>query len=201
MMAFSASGGGGTISTPSYKTKGEKLAKAIVIEDIKIVEKEIPVEIPKIVERVQEQIKYVTKEETQIKYIPKEEITIKFVPKEESTVKYNVKEEETVKFVPKEIQIERPVLVPKEYERPIVKEKIVDLVTYSDVNSIKELIEIVPQLKKDIKDILVQLGELRKYKLVEQEIKVPKITWVSTPVERVVWKDIERERPKDADQS
>jgi len=187
-----AIGGGGRQSGPTYKTESGKLTKALVVEDVQIITKNIEVPIYKLVDVPREQVKYETKIEEQTRYTTKEESTTKYIPKEEITTKYNVVEEATTKYVPKEVSVERPVPVPKEYERPVIKETIVELVSYSDTVAIKSFIELMPQLLEETRKLKKELDELRRYKLVEQVIKVPKIEWVTTPVERIIWKDVER---------
>lgn len=193
-MAHAVSGGGKP-QTPSYKTKGEKLTKALVIEDVKIIEVPREVTVPKFVERKVEQVKYVDVEKSQIKYSTMDKDTIKYNVIEKDTVRYAPKVEETIKYVAKEVEVERPVAVPKEYERPVVKEKIVELVSYQDVAAIKSLMDVIPMVMKEIKALKVELEGLRKYKLVEKVVEVPRLQWVNTPVERIIWKDVERVRP------
>jgi len=195
-MGMSASGGGGTQSSPSYKTKEKKLTKALVVEDVQIVEKKMVVNVPVLVEKKKEQIKYETKTEQQVKYKTEEKPTTRYIPREEDTVKYRVVEQDTIRYMPKEVEVERPVAVPKEYERPVVKEKIVEIVSYTDLAAIKSFKDMMPELLQEIKDIRKELDGIKKYKLVEELVKVPKIQYMPTPVERIVWKDVERSRPK-----
>jgi hypothetical protein len=194
-MGMGMGGGGGTVQTPEYKTKGEKLTRALVIEDVKIVEvrKEIEIPVMKYVEK--EQVKYVTHEEPQVKYVTQELNTVKYNIQEKDTVKFNTKEVETVRYIPKEVQVERPVPIPVEYEKPIIKEKVVEIFKYLDVVLIKEVIDNLKTLRDELAKVKGEVDGLKKYKLVEEVVKVPKIEWVNTPVERIVWKDIERPRP------
>lgn len=203
-MAMSG-GSGGTIDV-NVKYKNEKLEKSIVIEDIKIVERivEIPVPILKNIET--EQIKYITKEEAQTKYITKEEPSLKYVPYESPTMKYKVIEEATIKYVPREVECEKPVPVDKKYERPVIVDKEYEVFTVKDLEATQKVITVVPQLiqmivdlEKTVTNLNEKIKSLCEYKLVEQEVKVPQITYVPTPVERIVWKDVVRERVKNAD--
>lgn len=190
--------GGGKAAGPSYKIQEKKLTKALVVEDVQIIEKTIEVPIYRLVDIPKEQVKYVTKEEEQVRYTTKEKETVKYKACEENTVKYVVREEQTTKYIPVEVgvKVERPIVVLKEYEQPVIKEKIYEVVSYGDAKAIKELKDMVPGLIADVKSLKKELDGLKKYKLVEELVKVPIIEWVSTPVERIVWKDVTRERPK-----
>lgn len=197
-MGMGAGGGGGTASTPNYRSRDEKLQRSLVVEDVKIIEKEIVIEIPVMKNIEKEQFVYTNVEEKQVKYVIEEIACVKYVPKEEETIKYKVVESETFKYVPKEIECEKPILVNKNYERPIITEKEYTLVTFKDLEAIKEAMVLVPKMIEEIKQLKAKLVDLRNYKLVEEEIKVPNITYVPTPVERIVWKDVVRERVTNA---
>jgi len=54
---------------------------------------------------------------------------------------------------------------------------------------VKEVLKVVEKIKIDEKVV-----EVIVYKLVEEIIKVPKIQYIPTEVERVVWKDVVREK-------
>lgn len=194
-MGVSAGGGGGTNQTPSYKTNGEKLTRALVIEEVKIVEITKTVEVPviKYVEKEQTVYKDVPKEQT--KYVTKEESTTKYVPVEESTIKYSPKTEETIKYVVKEVVVEKPVILEREYEKPVLKEVVYETILKSDIELIKQALIVIPKLSEAIKALEAKLISCISYTLVEQEIKVPKVVFIPTEVERVVWKNVERERP------
>lgn len=195
-MGQGVGGGGGTIQTPTYKTKGEKLTKSIVIDEIKIVEETRIYPVPKVEFVPEKQIKYETTEEKQTKYVTHEEPTIKYTPKEESTIKYVPQEEKTIKYVPEEVKCEKPVCSDVPYERPVITNKEYTLVTFKDLEAIRQAMELMPQVIKNMNELVDKLTTIKNYKLVEQEIKVPKITWVPREEERIVWKDVERERPK-----
>lgn len=188
--------GGGKPSAPNYKIREEKLTKKIVLDEVVIHEVVREYVVPKVKFVEQEQIKLITHEAKQTKYNTVVVNTTKYNKVEKDTTKYIPKEEETIKYIPKEVEVERPVSVPKEYERPVIKEKIVELVSYSDVAAIKQLMEIVPSLVKEVRELKKHLDTLRDYKLVEEIIKAPKIEWIPTPTERIIWTDVKRERPK-----
>jgi len=188
-------GGGGRPDTPSYKAKGEKLTKAIVIEEVKIIEVPKTYTIPIIKNVETEQVKYVTKEEEQVKYKTNEVETVKFNVKEQTTTRYEPKVEETIKFVPVEVKVEKPVVVEKDYEKPKILEKEYIVATVKDMANVRDLMALIPKLILDIASVKKELEGLRNVKLVEKIVEVPKIQWIPTPTERIVWKDVERERP------
>lgn len=194
-MGHAISGGGGRPETPTYKVGEEKLTRALVIEEVKIIEVPKVYEIPVLKNVETPQTKYITKEELQIKYKIIEKETVSYVPREVDTVKFNVREEETIKYIPKEIQVERPVPVPVEYEIPIVREKIIEVVRHSDVAAMLELRDAVVVVAHALRELKKELDGMKNYKLVEKVIEVPKLQYVNVPVERIIWKDVERERP------
>lgn len=195
-MGMGASGGGAMQNLPKLKMSTEsKLGKALVVEDIKVVEKKIIIEVPELKTVEERQIKYLTDTERQVKYSTREEPTTRYVVKEADTTKYIVKTKETIQFVPKEVHCEKPVLVDKPYERPIIKEKEYTIATIADMDNVRKLMTEIPQILNDLNEIRAKLDGLKGYKLVEEVKKVPLIQWVNTPVERIVWKDVIRERP------
>ena len=188
--------GGGKTDTPAYKVKGEKLTKAIVIEEVKIIEVPKVYEVPKIEFVKQEQIKYTTKEETQVKYLTEVQNTTRYNVSEQTTVKFNIKEEATIKYVPKEVEVEKPVLTDVPYERPVITTKEYNIASIKDMDNIRALMKFIPEMSKAIDELRKKVESLVKYKLVEKVLDAPKIKWVPTTVERIIWKDVERERPK-----
>ena len=168
--------------------------KAIVVEDVRILKRVFRVDVPRY--KDVEQIHYVTTEEGTIRYNVEEQSTTKYIPKEEATFKYVVKEEDTIKYIPKEEEytIERPVLVDKRYERPVVIDKEYQIATYKDVDALKSLLELVPKVLEEIEDVKAHLDTLKEYKLVEELVRAPKIKWIPTEEERIVWTDVPRER-------
>jgi hypothetical protein len=177
--------------------KQKETIKALVVEDVKILKRVIVVDVPKYIPV--EQIKFTTKEETQTKLITKEEQTIKFIVKEEPTTKFVPREEETIRYklVEKEYEVERPVLKDKMYERPVLVDKEYVLATYRDVDALKELFSLIPKAMDEIQRLKLELAKVREYKLVEEIVRVPQIKYIPTEVERVVWKDVPRERCKE----
>lgn len=159
--------------------------ETFIVEGAKLIKRELIVEVPKYI--TSEQIKYITKEQEQIKYNTLERDTIRYNLEERRTIKYVPQEETTTKFIPKEV----------ECEKPIVKIKTVSIVDYKDVDAIRSLIEEIPKLKEEMVQLKQTLDNLKDYKLVEEIIRVPKNEYVPTPVERIVWKDINRERCKE----
>ena len=184
-------GGGGMGSQPLISGKDEVI-RALVITDVKVIEKIKEVIIPQIKYMETEQVKYVTKDEPQFKYITKELDTVKYKVKEEDTTRFVVKEEETIKYVPREVSVEKPVIVDKPYERPVIKEKEYVIATVKDIENLRELMDLVPKLITQVQNLKIDLNALRNYKLIEEVVKVPKVEWINTPVERIVWKDVER---------
>lgn len=192
-MGQAIAGGGGMDKT---RCKETTLADHIVLHTVRVVEIEKPVEIPKMVvkEIEVEQTKYITKEEDTIRYKVSEKPTVKYNVEEQVTTKYNVNTEETTKYVCKEQVIEKPVIKEVEYEKPIITERNVEVINVKDLDNIKALSSIVKDLALEIEQLKKKLNELKEFKLVEELVRVPKIEWMPTQVERIVWKDVIRER-------
>jgi hypothetical protein len=189
-MGCNVSGGGGD---EPLKLKDEKI-NSLVVEDVKVVKKEYEVEVPKYVEKPQ--VKYVEKVENQVKYNTVEKETVKYDVKSEPTVKYDVKTEETIQYVPKEVKVEKPVPTDVVYERPVIRDKEYVIATYKDIEAIRELMKVVPELMKQLGELKTKIMNTKDVKLVEETIKVPKLSWVTREEERIVWKDVPRERCK-----
>jgi len=184
--------GGGKAQTPSM-IKGEKtLDSALVVE--KVVIREVPrvYEVPVVKNVETMQVKLITKEEEQIRYKTVERPTVCYVVDERPTTKFNTIEEQTIKYIPIEVKVEKPLVVEKPYERPVIKEKEYTIATVKDIENLRELLELVPKLVSEVNALKSKLNEIKDYKLVEKIIDVPKIQWINTPVERVVWTDVER---------
>lgn len=187
----------------------EKLNKTLVVENVSVVEVTKRIEVPQLVFIPTEQIQYITKEEETTKYTPVLKETIRYVQKDEPTTKYIVKEQETLKYIPKEVVVEVPKMVTKEIEIPVKKEVPLEVLTVQNLAEVKELIRALPEVIKglnsavvaitafieDIKQAQKEVATLRDVKLVEEIIKVPRLEWHTVEVERVVWKDVVRERP------
>lgn len=195
-MGMGTGGGGGTIKTPSYKLKGEKLTRALVIDEVKIVEEERVYEVPRVSFKDQEQIKLVNKEQEQIKYNTRTEETTRYIPKEETTIKYVPKEEPTTRYVVEDVKVERPVPVDKFYEKPVINKVEYNLVTFKDLEAIQKALELMPLLIENLNATVAKLAEVKDFKLVEKEVEVQRIIWKPVEAERIIWKDVERERVK-----
>lgn len=194
-MGHGASGAGRT-PTPTYKTKGEKLTKALVIEEVRVIE--VPQEfiVPRITYKDQEQIKLITNEETQTKYNTKVEDTTKYNKIEKDTIEYIRKEEPTTEYVAKKVEVELPVPIDTPYERPVLTNKEYTIASIKDMENVRALMDLLPKMSQAIDELRKKVEGLTKYKLVEKEIDAPKINWIPTNVERIIWTDVERERPK-----
>lgn len=186
-MGMTISGGQGQDNITTIEKEG-----SLVVKDVKVIHKEITVEVPKYVTK--EQIKWVDKTQEQTRYETIERPTIKYNVKEQETLRYIPRDSETIRYIVKDENIERPVPVDTPYERPVIREKEYTIVTYKDVNAIKELKNSVFELKQEVDELKSYVGSLRNYKLVEEIVKVPKLKYVPQVIERIVWKDIPRER-------
>ena len=163
--------------SPNNKLKltGEKIA-SLVVSDVKIVEKEYEVSVPKYVTKIVKVPKFV-----------EEEITVKNVKVENETVKtQNVVVEEKV------VRIEKIKFIDKTIINPILKDVIIEKPIIQEVRKPVEVEKVVEKIK-----IVEKIVEVPKYVLVEEVVKVPKIQYIPTRVERVVWVDIERQRCKE----
>ena len=151
----------------------EKKINALVVEDVKVVTREVEVVVPKFVERIVEVPVYVNKEVevTHVK-VNTETVTTQNITVEERIV-------EVPKLVEKDVIVERPVYKPVE-----VKD-----VTIRKVEMPVEVPRITEKLK-----IVEQEYVVKVPKLVEEIIKVPQIKYIPTEVERIIWKDVPRER-------
>lgn len=204
----------GTVGSPTSPNGAEplihthKVANTLVVENVTVVEVTKRIEVPQVVYIPVEQTKYITLEEQQtryrdvlkdtIKYTVKEEQSIKYVPKEEFTMKYTVKEEETIKYIP----------IEKIVEIPVKKEIPLEVLTIKDREHLQALINAFPDLAFNSLTVLAQLKSMRTemdavlehlktlkdYKLVEEIVSVPHLEYHTVEVERVVWKDIPRNR-------
>lgn len=176
-------------SAPDEKSTTSKLSRAILVEDIKVVERELIVDVPRInykeVEKVIEvpvfkevpTLKYVVNELPTTRYNETVVPTTKYVTTEVPTTKYNVQTEATTKYVPKEVIV----------EKPIIHEKPLEVITIKDLELVKEYTKAITELSKTLPALLSQLKELKDYKLIQELIKVPKLEWITTPVERIEW--------------
>lgn len=169
-------GTGGAVGGDSgsgFKVVKETLGKKLVIENVEIHTKIVEVQVPKFVDRIVE--------------------TPKFVPKEivVTDVKVNEKVVETQTVVVKEVV--------KTIDKPSYKEVIVEVPKFTDrevINYIIKNVEKIVEVPKVVENIRVieKPIEVTTYKLVEELIKVPKISYHPVEVERIVWKDVPREK-------
>jgi hypothetical protein len=150
----------------------------LVVTHVEVIKQREIIKVPEIVIEKRPTIEYVPTQETTIKYTPKEEVTIKYVPEEKKTILYTTVDKETIKYIPIEQRCEKPIVTDKIYERPVIIEKEYQIVSFKDLEAIKELIEIVPKL-------LVEINKLKTYRLVEEIIKVPKINYIPTDVFKI----------------
>jgi len=163
---------GGNSGNTIFSATDKKIA-ALVVHDVMVVKKEVEVQVPKYVEKIVEVPKYVDKE-----------VIVTNVKVLQDTVRtQNVEVEEKV------IIVERPTYRDVEVERPVFKNVEVTNYTIKKVDFPVEVPRITEKLV--VKEIPI---EVKTYTLVEEIIKVPKIQYVPTEVERVVWKDVPRER-------
>jgi hypothetical protein len=176
-MGQSVTGGAG--GSPQGEGVVESLGKAkLVVEHVEVVRTRVPIEIPHVTVREETTTKYTVRTEDTIKYTPVEQPTTRYVPQNEETVRYTVREAETVRFIPRDVECERPIVTDKLYERPVIQEKVYQLISFTDLEAIKEAMALLPKLLEEIK-------ELRKIRIVEEVIKVPKINYVPTDVYRI----------------
>lgn len=195
-MGQKVSGGGGT--STQYKARDEQLSKALVIEDVRIIERQKIVDIP-VMRYVEKQVEYekpVIKEVETIKYNVVTQETTKFVPKDQETIRYVVRDVEVEKPVVVLKTYEKPIYEEVKYEKPVINERVYDVSNVKDVEVIKELILAVKELNIQLPLLKAHLDSLREYKLIEEEITVPKIQWTTVRAERIEWIPVKREMPK-----
>ena len=184
-------GGGSAASTGLKELESEKI-KALVVDDVKIRTRVFLVDVPKYT--TVDQIRYETKIEDTIRYNVVETPTTKFIPQELPTIKFTPIEEETIKYVPKDVEVERPVATDKFYERPVIKEKEYTIATIKDMENVRELMKSIPELRGMLNALAEEMKDLKRFKLVEQIVKADKVTYVPREEERIIWKDVSRER-------
>lgn len=192
---------GQTVSGGNSKKIGhsesETLDQGIVLTSVVIKKREVTVDVPRVVVTDKEYERPVVKDRIYERPVVKE------VPVE--TIRYIPKEVETIHYTPKEVVYEKPVIVDKEYERPVIKEQIyekpvienkkVEVVTVADLNSLKEYVTLLKELKVLLPELQSKLKEVKEYKLIEKVITVPKLEYITTQVERIEWVDVKREHP------
>ena len=175
-MAQGTSGGG---QKAAPKGEIQKLGESkLVVENVEIIRTRIPIEIPEIIRKTEDTIQYVVKTEPTVRYDARAEETVRYVPRDVETIKYLPREESTTRYVVDEVRVEKPICVDTPYERPVVTNKEYTLVTFKDLEAIREALDLLPKLMAEIR-------EIKKVKLVEEIIKVPKINYVPTDVYRI----------------
>ena len=188
-MAQNVSGGGSRDTLSQIKSKD---MASLVVKDVKVIPQEFEVLVPKFVE--EKQTRYVTEKEKQVKYETKIEPTVKYKEIVKDTTRYVPTKEATIKYVVEEVKIEKPVLIDKPYERPVVKDKEYTIATYGDVVALRDLMDMVPKVMDQLKTLKMEVAQIRKYKLVEEVTTVDRVKYRPVEVERIVWKDVSRER-------
>jgi len=186
-MGQSVGGGSGEEELKGSVT--ELGSSKLVVTHVEVVRQREVIKIPELVREPRPTIEYIVRTEPTVRYETKLEDTIKYEEKIKDTTRYNVREEETVRYIPVEVACEKPVVTDKIYERPVVVEKEYQLVTFKDLEAIKEAMALLPKLLEEIK-------ELRKFRIVEEIIKVPKINYIPTDVFKITQSG---ELVKDAD--
>jgi len=184
---------GGRVQDTGHSDK-QKLEKGIMITDVLVKKREIIVDIPKVnlIEKTYE--KPIIKEVEYIKpkIVEKEVETLRYVPVERTTIKYVATNVECEKPIIKEKIYEKPVIEEKKYIQPVITRKEIEVVSIKDIGIVKEYIELAQKLSLVVPELIEQMKELKNIKLVEKIVEVPKIQWINTPVERIIWKDVER---------
>jgi len=180
--------GGGSAEEP--KGEVQQLGKSkLVVEQIEVIRQREVIKIPHVVYEDVPSINYIVKDEPTTRYVVQDVPTIKYIELNENTTKYNVIEDETIKYITKEVVVEKPIVVDVsyevKYEKPVIVEKEYTVFQPKDMVLIKELATMLP-------NVLAGLEKVRNFKLVEDVIKVPKIQYVPTNVERVVWSDVHK---------
>ena len=166
---------GGVSKKDDLKMATKELSSALVVKDIRVISKTIDVLVPKFIEKIVELPVFIQKE-----------IVVTDVKVEVKTIT-----NEKIVFVDKPLVVERPVF--KDVEVECVRVKYIDK---EIINPILVSVEKVVEVPKFVeKVVVVEVPvEVRVYKMVEEIVKVPKIQYVPTVVERIVWKDVYREK-------
>ena len=172
----------------------EELTGSIVLKDVKVIEQRQTVEIPEIkyVEKTYEVP--VIKEVETLKFNMVEESTTKFIPVDEPTTRYVVKDVECERPIIKEVEYEKPIVTTKNYEKPVIQEKVYEIASVKNLDEVIKATETIKGLCASLAELRTHLEALKDYKLVEEIVRVPKIEYYNVPVERIVWKDIVRDK-------
>lgn len=150
----------------------------LVVNSVEIVKQREVIKVPEVVIEEQHTVKYIPREEKTVKYVAEEVPTVKYNATERDTIKYNTITETTTKYVPEEVKCEKPILVEKPYEKPVLVEKEYTLVTYKDLEAIREAMDLLPKLIEQVKT-------LKDIRIVEEVVKVPKLQYVATTIKQV----------------
>jgi hypothetical protein len=150
----------------------------LVVTHVEVKKQRVEVKVPVLVEESVPTTKYIVRTEETVCYKPRTEETVRYEETVRPTTRYEEHVEETVRYEPRVVECEKPVVVDKLYERPIIQEKTYQLVSFTDLEAIKEAMALLPKL-------LAEVRELRKVKIVEEVIKVPKIEYVPTSVYKI----------------
>ena len=170
--------GGGSRQQPKEEIIDLGTDHKVVLEKVQVVKRRHVIDIPEYNFVEKETIKYVPKTEPTVKYEVTTKPTVQFEVRTEPTVKYDVQAEKTTKYVAEEVRCEKPVLIDKPYERPVVIDKEYTIVTFKDMEAIRELMDTAPKL-------LARLKEIRDYQIVKEVIKVPDIKYVPTTIKKI----------------
>ena len=181
--------GGGTEVKPQYVEIQTQPIKAIVVEDVRVIKKDFIVDIPRINYQDETQVRYITEDKEQIKYKTIEEKTTQYLVDVKPTTQYHVIEENTIKYNIKEQETILPKLVEKEYEKPVIIEKKYELASYSDVKALKELLQLIPLLVKEVESLKQHVSTIKDIKIEEKIVPCDKVVWVTKEVERYIYKD------------
>ena len=159
-------------------TTEELGSSKLVVTHVEIKKQRVEVKIPVLVEESVPTTKYTVVAAETVRYEPRIEETVRYEETVRPTTSFVVEERETIKYVPKEVMCEKPVVTDKIYERPVIVEKEYQLVTFKDLEAIKEAMALLPRLLEEIR-------QLKNTRIVEEIIKVPKIEYVPTTVMRI----------------
>ena len=152
-----------------------KKMSALVVEDVKVVTRTVNVDVPVYKDKIIEVPK--------VKYVD-EIITVTKPKIVEETVKT-----QNVEVIEKTVEVEVPVFTDVAVDRPVFRDVEVLRVSIKEKEKIIEVPRVIQKTKIIEEELIVKVP-----KLVEEIIRVPRIQYVPTEVERIVWKDVPRER-------
>lgn len=148
---------------------------SLIVENVKVLTRTVEVDKPIYKDKIIEIPK--------VKYV--DEIITVTKPKivEEIVKTQNVTVDETT------VEVERPVFTDVPVDRPIFKDVEVLRVNIKEEEKVIEVPRVVQKTKVIEEELIIKVP-----KLVEEIVRVPRIQYVPTEVERIVWKDVPRER-------